>query len=166
MGCLASGRDPAYASARSASCDAASFDAAAPSWPADLLRLGDTPDIVTDLFTVTAGGGLLRPLQLRIIESEDARAGMRARAWKNRLFEQLMYTVQTPATGTHEEMAGRVAAKAVAVLSSTGGTGPAGAAVTGSTGQVFAKLLAQQRKLSASADDRVGTAHILELSSA
>jgi len=41
-------------------------------------------------------------------------------------------------------MTARVAAKAVAVLSSTGGTGPAGAAVTGSTGQVFAKLLAQQ----------------------
>ncbi|KAJ1622359.1 hypothetical protein T492DRAFT_885359 [Pavlovales sp. CCMP2436] len=107
-----------------------SFDAAASSWPADLLRLGDTPDIVTDLFTVTAGGSLPRPLQLRIIE--------------NRLFEQLMYTVQTPATGTYEEMAARVAAKAGAVLSSTGGTGPAGAAVTGSTGQVFAKLLAPQ----------------------
>ncbi|KAJ1620626.1 hypothetical protein T492DRAFT_914978 [Pavlovales sp. CCMP2436] len=113
-----------YAPARFASCDAASFDAAAPSWPADLLRLGEKPDIVTDLFTVKAGGGLPRPLQLRITKIMGAFTGCK--------------------TGIHEEMAARVAAKAVAVLRSTGGTGPAGAAVTGSTGQVFAKLLAQQ----------------------
>jgi len=64
-----------YAPARSASCDAASFDAAALSWPADLLRLGDKPGIATALFTVTARGGLLRPLQLRITEVMGAFTG-------------------------------------------------------------------------------------------